>query len=104
MLSVLSLYLLMHQIPCALGCKAHLSVWHEKGAFYAEHLTVVLLCIVHQCDECLSSWRRGGSRLGCRVLAAISAVSILELAPNTGGSRMSQAPNLHLVTELLMLH
>ena len=104
MLSVLSLYLVMHQIPCALGCKAHLSVWREKGAFYAEHLTVFLLCIVYQCDGCLSSWRRGGSWLGCQLLPDISEVSILELAPNTGGSRMSQAPNLHLVTELLMLH
>ena len=94
----------MHQIPCTLGCKAHLSVWHEKGAFYVEHLTVFLLGIVYQCDGCLSSWRRGGSRLGCQVLPAISAVSILELVANTGGSRMSQAPNLHLVTELLMLH
>ena len=63
-----------------------------------------LLSIVHQCVGSLSSRRRGGSWLSCQVLPAISAVSILEIAPNSGGSRMCQAPNLPLATQLLMLH
>ena len=41
-----------------------------------------------------SGWG-GGSWLGCQVLPAISAVSILELVANSGSSRMSRAPNLH---------
>ena len=40
---------------------------------------------------------------GCQVLPAISAVSILELAANSGGFRMSWAPNLHIVTQLFMI-
>ena len=40
---------------------------------------------------------------GCQVLPAISAVSILELAANSGGSSMSWAPNLHIVTQLFMI-
>ena len=40
---------------------------------------------------------------GCQVLPAISAVSILELVANSGGSKMSWAPNLHIVTQLFMI-
>ena len=40
---------------------------------------------------------------GCQVLPAISAVSILELAANSGGSRMSWAPKLHILTQLFMI-
>ena len=54
-----------------------------------------LLFTVYQCDGCLSYQGHGGSWLGCQVLPAISALSILELAANRGSSRMSQAPNLH---------
>ena len=54
-----------------------------------------LLSTVYQCDGYLSYLGRGGSWLGCQVLPAISAVSILELAANSGSSRMSRAPNLH---------
>ena len=43
----------------------------------------------------------GVSWLGCQVLPAIGAVSILELAANSGSSRMCQAPNLYLPTPLL---
>ena len=43
---------------------------------------------------------RGGSWLGCQVLLAISAVSILELTANSGSSRMSQSPNLHRAMQL----
>ena len=57
-----------------------------------------------QCKGCLASWGWGGSWLGCQVLPAIGAVSILELVTNSGGSTMSQAPNLHTVTQLLTLH
>ena len=37
LLSVVLLYLHMYQIPCALGCRAHLSVWWDKEAFCVEH-------------------------------------------------------------------
>ena len=60
-----------------------------------------LLSIVYQCDGCLSSRGCEGSWLGCQVLPAVGAVSILELAANSGSSRMSQAPNLHLVMQFL---
>ena len=59
-----------------------------------------LLSTVYQCDGYLSSHGRGGSWLGCQVLPAIGAVSILELAVNSGSSRMSWVPNLHRVTKL----
>ena len=61
-----------------------------------------LLSTVYQCDRCLSSSGRGGSWLGCQVLPAIDAVSILELAANSGSSRMSQALNLHRATKLFI--
>ena len=47
-----------------------------------------------------SSRGRGGSWLGCQVLPAIGAVSILELAANSGSSRMFRAPNLQRATML----
>ena len=96
----------MHRIPCALGCSAYLSVRQEVGALCEEHLAVFvpsfprpLLSTVYQCDGCLSYQGRGGSWLDCQVLPAISAVSILELAANSGSSRMSWAPNLHRLSE-----
>ena len=58
-----------------------------------------LLSTVYQYDGCLSYLGCGGSCLGCQVLPAFSAVSILELAANSGSSRMSRAPNLHRVSE-----
>ena len=48
-----------------------------------------LISTVYQCDGCLASQGRGGSWLGCQVLLAISVVSVLELASNSGSSRMS---------------
>ena len=44
-----------------------------------------------------SSW------LGCQVLPTIAAVSILELAANSGSSRMSQAPNLRRAMQLFII-
>ena len=92
----------MHGIACALGCRAYLSVGREVGALWVERLAVFvpslphpLLSTVYQCDGCLSYLGRGGSWLGCQVLPAISAVSILELVASSGCSRMSRAPNLH---------
>ena len=41
----------------------------------------------------------GAHVLVCQVLPAISVVSILELAANSGSSRMSRAPNLHRLSE-----
>ena len=69
------------------------------GAFSGFCLPHPLLSTVYQCDGCLSYLGRGGSWLGCQVLQAISAVSILELAANSGSSRMSRAPNLHTLRE-----
>ena len=90
----------MRGIPHALGCRTYLSVGREVGALCVERLAVLivpflphpLLSTVYQCDRCLSYLGRGGSWLGCQVLPAISAVSILELAANSGSSRMSGAP------------
>ena len=48
-----------------------------------------LFSVVHQGDGCLSCWGHGGSWLCCQVLPAIGAVSILELAANSGSSRMA---------------
>ena len=96
----------MHGIPRALGCSAYLSVWREVGALCVEGLVVFvpslphhLLSTVYQCDRCLSYQGHGGSWLGCQVLPATSAVSILELATNSGSSRMSRAPNFHRLSE-----
>ena len=47
-----------------------------------------------------NAWCVGCSWLGCQVLPAITAVFILVLAANSGSSRMSQAPNLHLEMQL----
>ena len=92
----------MHEIRCAPGRRAYLSLGREVGALCVERLAVFvpslphpLLFTVYQCDRCLSYLGRGGSWLGCQVLPAISAVSILELVANSGSSRMSWAPNLH---------
>ena len=90
-------------IPRARGCRAYSPVGREVGALRVERLAVFLfppfttplLSTVYQCDGCLSSLGRGGSWLGCQVLPAISAVSMLELVANCGSSRMSWAPNLH---------
>ena len=94
-MSVVLVYLCMHGIPLALGGNAYLSVWREEGALCVECLAVFvpslpypLLSSVYQCDGCLSSQGCWGSWLGCQVLPAISAVSILELAAHNGSSRI----------------
>ena len=97
----------MRQIPRALGCRGYLSVWRKEGASCVEHLAAFpptlfsVLSTVHGCDGFLSSRGRWDSWLGCQVLPAIGQVSILEVAANSGSSRISQAPNLHLATQLL---
>ena len=55
-------------------------------------------CVQYHCERCLSF-----QGLGCQVLSAIGAASVVELAANIGSSRTSQAPKLHLVTQLFML-
>jgi len=40
LLSVLSLYLCMPQIPCVLGGRAYVEVWREEGALCVERLVV----------------------------------------------------------------
>ena len=91
----------MRGIPRALGCIAYLSVWREIGALCVERLAVFVPSLPTLCFPlCISvtgahsSRGRGGSWLGCQVLPAIGAVSILELAANSGSSRMFRAPNL----------
>ena len=108
-LSVVLVYLHIHGIPHALGCRAYLLVWWKVGALCVEHSAVFVPCLPHpllstmsQCDRCQSSRGRGGSWLGCHVLPAIGAVSNLELAASSGSSRMSRAPNLHRATTLFI--
>ena len=56
------LYLPMDRIPCALGCRAHLSMWRDVEAFCVECLVFRLHSpSTHECDGCLSSQLRGGS-------------------------------------------
>ena len=96
----------MRGIPRALGCIAYLSVWQEVGALCVERLAVFVptlcfsLCI--SVTGARSSRGRGGSWLGCQVLPAIGAVSILELAANSENSRMFPAPNLQRATMLFI--
>ena len=97
----------MRGIPRALGCSAYLSVWRDVGALCVEHLVVFVPSLPTLCFPlCISVTGacffrgRGGSWLGCQVLPAIGAVSILELAVNSGSSRMSRAPNLQRATKL----
>ena len=82
----------MHWIPHACGHIAYVLVWQEEGALFVEHIVVFHI---------LSFLGLRGSWLGCQVLPAIGAVSFLELAANGESSRMSQAPNLHIVMQLL---
>ena len=107
LLSVVLLYLHMCWIPCALRGTVYSWVWQEEGAFCVECLAVFpslpLLSTVYQCDRCLSSRGRGGSWLVCQFLPAFSAVCILELAANSGSSRIAQAPSLHLAKQLLII-
>ena len=61
-----------------------------------------LFSTVYQCDGYLSSWGHRGLWLGCQILPAIGAVSILELAANSGSAGMFRAPNLHVAMQLLI--
>ena len=99
----------MRGIPRALGCIAYLSVWREVGALCVERLAVFVPSLPTLCFPlCISvtgarsSRGRGGSWLGCQVLPAIGAFSILELAANSGSCRMFWAPNLQRVTMLFI--
>ena len=51
-----------------------------------------LLSTAYQCDGCLTSQGCGGSWLGCQVLTTIGVVPILQLATDSGSSRMSHPP------------
>ena len=62
-----------------------------------------LLSTVYQCDGCLFFSGAWGLMAGLSGLPAISAVSILELAANSGSSRMFRAPNLQRATILFIL-
>ena len=95
------LHLHIRCIPRALCCRAYSSVWQEEGVFCLERLAVIslssppLLPTVYQCDGCISFWGHGSSWLVCQVWPSIGAVSILELAANSGSYRRCQASNLH---------
>ena len=62
LLSVLSLYLCMPQIPCALGCTAYSSVWWEGHFVLCIYSSTFpfQLSTVYKCDGCMSSRGRGG--------------------------------------------
>ena len=57
---------------------------------------------VYQCYGCHSSQAHESSWLGRQVLPAITAVSILELVAYSGSCRISESPNPHIATQLLM--
>ena len=64
-------------------------VWQEEGAVCVECLAVFSLpfpFLFPTVYQCLLSPGCGGSQLVCQVLPAIGAVSILQLAANSGGS------------------
>ena len=89
------------------GLYRYLSVWREVGALCVERLAIFVPSLPTLCFPlCISvtgahsSRGRWGSWLGCQVLPAIGAVSILELAANSGSSRMFRAPNLQRATML----
>ena len=94
------IYFCTCQIPCALGCRAYLSVGWVEGEFCVECLGVSSPPSTPATFHCLSGC--GGSWLGCQVLPSIGAVSILQMTTDSGSSRMSQAPKLHLAMQLLM--
>ena len=64
--------------------------------------TPPLFSSVYQCDGFLSSQVHESSWLGRQVLPAITAVSILELVAYSGSCRISESPNPHIATQLLM--
>ena len=86
-------------------------LWWEEGVLCVNRLAVFfpsfprpLLSLMYQCDGCLFSWGLWGLWLGCQVLPAIGAVSILELAANSGSSRMSRAPNLNIARQTAVVY
>ena len=62
-----------------------------------------LLSTVYQCDGCPFFSGAWGLMAGLSGLPAIGAVSILELAANSGSSRMFRAPNLQRATMLFTI-
>ena len=80
-------------------------VFHERGnslKAVSPSLSLPFFPLFYQCDRCLFFLLpRGGSWLGCLDLPAMGAVSIQELAANSGSSWMSQAPNLHFARQLI---
>ena len=77
----------MPGISRALSRRAYLSVGQEVGASCVERLVGFVPSLPHtvyQGDGCLSYLGHGGSWLGCQVLPAISAVSILPIVVTPG--------------------
>ena len=58
------------------------------------------LCSLYCISVMGASFLGGFGVLGCQVLPAIGAVSILELAANSGSSRVSRAPNFNIARQL----
>ena len=103
-------YLRRHQIPPALSWRAYSSVWRQEGAlcvalsgFLPLLLRLLPVSTFHCLSVCMSSQGCGGPWLSFQILPAISAVSILELPANSGSSRMSQTPRLHIAMQFLTL-
>lgn len=97
--------------PCPLGCRAYLLEWQEEGAFCVECIVFLPsppyfpLCI-SVTGACLLGGVGAYIWLGCRVLPAIGTVSVLELAANSGSSRISQSQilNMCMCTTHVHLH
>ena len=91
------IYVRMHGIPRALGRNAYLLGWEEVRALYVEHFSSsCFLPSPHSAFHCVLISVTGVCLVGAwelmpggQVLSAIGAVSILELAANSGSSRMS---------------
>ena len=114
MLSEVLGYLHKCQIPRVWDHRAYLLVWQEK-ALFLECRAVFKIpfppCLYFpirtpsfcRWGYCISMTQsHGGLWLGCQVLPALGAVSILEQTPNIGSFRMSQAHNFHITKKLLI--
>ena len=82
-----------HELSVFFGVPAHPgSLLHPFPPSFYCSFSVTGACFPFLC---------GGSWLGCQDLSTMGAVSIKELAANSGSSWLSQAPNLHLAMQLL---
>ena len=110
------LILRIRWIPRALPGTAYSLVWREEGVFCVEQVSsffppsgtslpnplhLYFPLFISVTGACLFEGMGARLWLACQDLPAIVVVSILELAANSESCRMTQAPNLHLATQLL---